>query len=702
MRNTFTRTGIAALLASGITLAQSAVVLPDGYANAVENTANAFPFGSTSTNYTGLRVLYTYDSSHFTNQSVGFPIRIQGLRFRAADTTSTWVGGTYATVTIQLSTAAVDYSAVTTTWANNHGPDLTTVHSGPVTVLPGSGGGIGVIGPWFVDVPLTTPFVYDPTTGSDLCIDVDNVGVGNAWSGGSTTTMACVNSSGTPPSNASRVYGSTQYPNANGTDSTALVVEVVYQPASGLFAAFAADVHHGPSPLAVNFTDQTFTSDPGGVVAWAWDFENDGTIDSSVQNPTFVYPQCGSYDVALTAFDASHAPNTLVRQALIRPDWAPCTPSFTYAVIAPGVYQFTDTTTPVPSAWEWDLDGDGTVDATVQHPAWAYASPCTAARVTLGVYHLCHGPVTSSQQIALAPRTFALAAAPNSGQTGSAGSLFDIDVTNPDGISICALSLYPYTATATASCEVWLSDAPGGFAANYQNQALWRRVATGQGSSTGTYTTPAVFVLDDPIYIPFGRYAMAIGTNAGIRYVMLAANSIDVGPDCTVTCGRSAGPLFSAGYANRGFAGTFHYSTVGGGDPAGYGFFGAGCAGSRGISTLSPAALPAIGSLVDITVSNLPQNVAIMLTGFSRSAWALGALPFDVSALGAPGCSLRVSPDATLVLVGTGNQAILPFGVPAAPVLVGVQMFHQVLVLDPGFNAAGAVGSDAFAVLIGS
>ena len=46
--------------------------------------------------------------------------------------------------------------------------------------------------------------------------------------------------------------------------------------AIGIFANFSATPTSGPAPLNVTFTDLTFTSDPGGVQTWAWDFQNDG------------------------------------------------------------------------------------------------------------------------------------------------------------------------------------------------------------------------------------------------------------------------------------------------------------------------------------------------------------------------------------------------------------------------------------------
>jgi PKD repeat protein len=50
----------------------------------------------------------------------------------------------------------------------------------------------------------------------------------------------------------------------------------------------------------VQFTDLS-TNTP---TTWAWDFENDGTVDSTEQNPQFSYPTAGTYTVKLTAGNA--------------------------------------------------------------------------------------------------------------------------------------------------------------------------------------------------------------------------------------------------------------------------------------------------------------------------------------------------------------------------------------------------------------
>ena len=51
----------------------------------------------------------------------------------------------------------------------------------------------------------------------------------------------------------------------------------------------------GPRPFTVQFTDTS----PVLGTAWRWDFQNDGTIDSTVQNPTWTYTTAGTYTVRL-------------------------------------------------------------------------------------------------------------------------------------------------------------------------------------------------------------------------------------------------------------------------------------------------------------------------------------------------------------------------------------------------------------------
>ena len=209
-------------------VAQSSIVIPAGYDTVLEDSANVFPYGTGASAWPGLRIQHVYDSTHFTSQNVTAPVMITGLRWRAADTAATWTGGTYTPATINLSTAAVDYTATTTNYATNHGANVTQVFSGTVTVQAGTGNGIGIIGPWHVDVQFQTPFLYDPAAG-DLCIDCD---VALPGLGGFTALASCGGAAPIPPL-ARRVYASSLYPNANGVDSNILVCEVQFSPGAG-------------------------------------------------------------------------------------------------------------------------------------------------------------------------------------------------------------------------------------------------------------------------------------------------------------------------------------------------------------------------------------------------------------------------------------------------------------------------------------
>jgi PKD repeat protein len=58
---------------------------------------------------------------------------------------------------------------------------------------------------------------------------------------------------------------------------------------------FAANTTYGPSPLTVQFIDKT-----AGATEWQWDFDNDGNVDSTEQNPVYTYNVTGNYSVNLT------------------------------------------------------------------------------------------------------------------------------------------------------------------------------------------------------------------------------------------------------------------------------------------------------------------------------------------------------------------------------------------------------------------
>jgi len=62
-----------------------------------------------------------------------------------------------------------------------------------------------------------------------------------------------------------------------------------------LLAGFTGTPTSGNPPLTVQFTDDSV----GTITAYEWDFDSNGTIDSTEQNPSHVYDSIGTYSVSL-------------------------------------------------------------------------------------------------------------------------------------------------------------------------------------------------------------------------------------------------------------------------------------------------------------------------------------------------------------------------------------------------------------------
>jgi PKD repeat protein len=63
------------------------------------------------------------------------------------------------------------------------------------------------------------------------------------------------------------------------------------------------NINSGPASLGVYFQSTSFPVD--NIATWQWDFQNDGIIDSSEENPYWVFEQPGIYDVKLKISDGN-------------------------------------------------------------------------------------------------------------------------------------------------------------------------------------------------------------------------------------------------------------------------------------------------------------------------------------------------------------------------------------------------------------
>ncbi len=113
----------------------------------------------------------------------------------------------------------------------------------------------------------------------------------------------------------------------------------------------------------------------GNIISWAWDFDNDGNIDDTNQNPTNTYATDGTFAVTLTVTTDSGCINIYTDSATVDP--LP-TAAFTVNNICIDTAAiYTDNSNGnggTIANWDWDFDGDGTTDNTNQNPTNTYAS----------------------------------------------------------------------------------------------------------------------------------------------------------------------------------------------------------------------------------------------------------------------------------------------------------------------------------------
>ncbi len=61
----------------------------------------------------------------------------------------------------------------------------------------------------------------------------------------------------------------------------------------------------------VQFTDLTLTAENNPAVSWQWDFDNDGQVDASEQNPIWTYDSSGTYSVKFIVSDGNQSEEKL-------------------------------------------------------------------------------------------------------------------------------------------------------------------------------------------------------------------------------------------------------------------------------------------------------------------------------------------------------------------------------------------------------
>jgi hypothetical protein len=193
------------------------VVVPNALANTEGESNNGFPFNIAFFGISSQRYQQVYASSQFSGFG-GHPELITQIAFRPDAQFGSAFSSTLPNVRIDLSTTHAVPGSLSSTFANNVGPNDQVVFSGPLHLSSSFTGPPNGPKAFDITIPLQHPFLYNPSQGN-LLLDVRNFG------GGSTTQFDATFNFG---SNSSRAFTIT----SNGvndptglTDNGALVTQ---------------------------------------------------------------------------------------------------------------------------------------------------------------------------------------------------------------------------------------------------------------------------------------------------------------------------------------------------------------------------------------------------------------------------------------------------------------------------------------------
>lgn len=169
-RQTFAALSVAVAFLATAGLSQATVIVVPGAQTATEgDSQNSIPFFGAGER----RLQQVYAASEFS--AFSGPETITGLAFRCdvllCPTSRFSVS--YPSIDIRLSTASAAPDALSGTYSDNVGLDVSLVYTGPLTLSGAGTGGAPGPNPFDIAITLQTGFLYDPTQGN-LLLDIIN------------------------------------------------------------------------------------------------------------------------------------------------------------------------------------------------------------------------------------------------------------------------------------------------------------------------------------------------------------------------------------------------------------------------------------------------------------------------------------------------------------------------------------------------
>jgi hypothetical protein len=280
------------------------------------------------------------------------------------------------------------------------------------------------------------------------------------------------------------------------------------------------------------------------------------------------------------------------------------------------------------------------------------------------------------------------------------GLMFDIEVTNPNGITITGFGVYGQATVL----GMWVGHAPGGFAGHETGGSAWR-VQGFEWQNAGAQLNPQFLMrpapgtaYSYPVYLAPGRHGIWLvdsTANGQPRLRATVGTTAYANADLIVHAGVASSPLGGPVLGPRVWNGVVYYQTCDSGGIGGYGDVARGCSSAQAFEPLADA-FPRLGQTAQLPVSGLGGG------GLGAIVLGLAETQLPLAALGAPSCTLFVQPDVVSLVVGDlAGGAVLPLTVPNAPGLLCARFYAQGLAVQFGPTGLVVDALDARTGVIG-
>lgn len=274
----------------------------------------------------------------------------------------------------------------------------------------------------------------------------------------------------------------------------------------------------------------------------------------------------------------------------------------------------------------------------------------------------------------------------NGSSMGGPNLLLGMRTTVPTTMVVTRLEVWTGEGIGTNSLALWTHDAVNNRPGTSLGGSTWSMGLT-NGWQGVNLATPLVLLPNDTVWVVWGpingAQSSTIGAGAGPVY----RGSFDGGTTWN-------GPFSSQQWKFRLWTGT----------PGHYEVYGTGCLGSRGRPGLAWFGMPMAGGQFQVTLDRGPLGSFAMLAFGDSDSQSNGTpLPYSLTPLGAPNCSVLASPLVTL-LYGTdpaSGQSVATVTLPADPGLLGFSFYDQWFCFDPAANALGLSVSNGGRGIVG-